>query len=336
MTTNIIRLVDSRSLPQSTTWVALSYCWGGDQPVQTKKENLAQHYAGIAVNSIPKTLRDATFITQHLGHNYLWIDCLCICQNDDGDRDREILKMPDIYQGAIFTISAARARSCDIGFLHNKDSFSPSVLLPASFITNGDGFAQLADNQDIYFKKTLLEPIQKRAWAFQETLLSKRLLRFGTLDTSWDCAEHLLRSRGLGSERSAIALKNSQLAGGEALSESKVSQKWISLVEQYCGRDMKCATDKLVTISAVASAFARLNNYANADYLAGHWKQGLFHSLLWEVAGSESIRRPREYIAPSWSWAFIQNALVWLGGDWPKLEKSYAPRLISAEMRQRL
>lgn len=97
--TSTVSLVDSETLPDSPTWVALSYCWGGDQSIQTKKANLAQHYRGLAVDSLPRTLRDAIFITQQLGQSYLWIDCLCIYQDDDGDKGKEIRKMPDIYQG---------------------------------------------------------------------------------------------------------------------------------------------------------------------------------------------------------------------------------------------
>lgn len=109
----------------------------------------------------------------------------------------------------------------------------------------------------------MLELLQERAWAFQETLLSKRLFTFGTLKTYWDFAEHRISSGRLEPEGSTLALFGYKLAEKAALSELDARKEWLLLAEQYCYRDMKFATDKLVVISAVASTFARLNHYVD-------------------------------------------------------------------------
>jgi len=63
----------------------LSYCWGKDGHVVTTKKDLTQHMQAIDLQSLPTTLRDAVPITRLLGFRYLWIEALCIAQDDDED-----------------------------------------------------------------------------------------------------------------------------------------------------------------------------------------------------------------------------------------------------------
>lgn len=64
------------------SWVALSYCWGNDMLLKTMSHNIEAHKMGIAWHSLPKTHQDAVTITRALGLQYLWIDSLCIIQDD--------------------------------------------------------------------------------------------------------------------------------------------------------------------------------------------------------------------------------------------------------------
>ena len=67
-------------------YAALSYCWGGPQLVRTTKRNLKRHYKEIKMSDLPPTLQDAVLTTDKLGLEYLWVDALCIIQDDDRDR----------------------------------------------------------------------------------------------------------------------------------------------------------------------------------------------------------------------------------------------------------
>jgi hypothetical protein len=74
----------SPSLPQgeAANYIALSHCWGSDQNLTTERATLPERLRGIGWDTLPKTFQDAINITRMLGIRYLWIDSLCIIQND--------------------------------------------------------------------------------------------------------------------------------------------------------------------------------------------------------------------------------------------------------------
>jgi hypothetical protein len=48
-------------------YVALSYKWGGDQPVKTTNKSIYRHMVGIPMGDLPGTVRDAVLIAEKLG-----------------------------------------------------------------------------------------------------------------------------------------------------------------------------------------------------------------------------------------------------------------------------
>jgi hypothetical protein len=81
-------LADTVAIPP-TAYVALSHCWGGIIPVRTLRANLAAHQRALSLASLPRTFRDAVTLTRRLNFRYLWIDSLCIIQDDSDDWARE-------------------------------------------------------------------------------------------------------------------------------------------------------------------------------------------------------------------------------------------------------
>ena len=69
---------------------------------------------------IPKTFQDAITVTRYLGFHYIWIDSLCIVQDDNEDWARESAKMSSIYANAVLTIAASAAADDTYGFLHQR------------------------------------------------------------------------------------------------------------------------------------------------------------------------------------------------------------------------
>lgn len=63
------------------SYVALSYCWGGDSTFVLNVKTIGFLQEGIPLADYPATLRDAIIITRSLGIQYLWIDALCIRQD---------------------------------------------------------------------------------------------------------------------------------------------------------------------------------------------------------------------------------------------------------------
>ncbi|KAM4066594.1 heterokaryon incompatibility protein [Hirsutella rhossiliensis] len=143
-------------------YCALSYCWGGPQPF-------------------------ATTIARNMGIRYIWVDSFCIIQDSQDDVRSEMTKMLDMYTRAQFTVSAASASSCNQGFLGRfPDAATDLFKLPVHVGKDIMGSALIS--------KTCwptvggrLQPINKRAWTFQESLLAQRLLIFTEMNMLLKC-----------------------------------------------------------------------------------------------------------------------------------------------------
>ena len=105
---------------QEGAYIALSYLWGSSQPLQTTQRNLEQHSRGLVVSDLARAYRDAILLVSSLGIPYLWIDALCIIQDNDEDRAREIGDMAFVYENALIVLIAAWAPDPDIGFLRPR------------------------------------------------------------------------------------------------------------------------------------------------------------------------------------------------------------------------
>lgn len=100
-------------------YVALSYVWGGTPTVRlvgANKSTLLQ-VGGLlnAWDSLPRTIRDAIVLVRKLGAGYLWIDSLCLVQDDEEDIKRGVDAMDKIYTKAWLTIIAAHGHNADAG-----------------------------------------------------------------------------------------------------------------------------------------------------------------------------------------------------------------------------
>ena len=80
-------------------YLALSYCWGKPQPLATtlRKKNFVQLKTGILLSSLAETIQDAIVLCRKLDVGYLWVDALCIIQDDGVDWSSESQKMALIY-----------------------------------------------------------------------------------------------------------------------------------------------------------------------------------------------------------------------------------------------
>jgi hypothetical protein len=90
-------------------YAALSYCWGGDQMAKTVKSRVAAYEKDIPLHTLPRTIHDALIVTRGIGLRYLWVDAMCIVQDDGDDMAEQIGQMYAVYRSAYVTISAATA-----------------------------------------------------------------------------------------------------------------------------------------------------------------------------------------------------------------------------------
>jgi hypothetical protein len=120
-----VHLVETTSI-QKGSWVALSHQWGTGRQFRTVTTNLQEHIAGIKIDHLPHTFRDAVKVTRAIGCPYLWIDSICIVQGPDGDFQQEAKQMEQVYSGAYCVLAASRHPGHDAGFLGPRTEASAS------------------------------------------------------------------------------------------------------------------------------------------------------------------------------------------------------------------
>lgn len=111
---------------QDIRYATLSHCWGDSLPLYTTKETEPLYSQEIPSGLIPPTFRDALTIARALDIPYLWIDALCIVQDDHVEWQNEASKMQDIYSGGSLTIAAADAFNSLGGCFFNDNRSSDS------------------------------------------------------------------------------------------------------------------------------------------------------------------------------------------------------------------
>jgi hypothetical protein len=87
-------------------YMTLSHRWGDVQPCKTTIQNMPQRLREIKMEELPTTFQHAVIITRKLDVRFLWIDSLCIVQDDPSDWEVEASKMASIYSASFLTIAA--------------------------------------------------------------------------------------------------------------------------------------------------------------------------------------------------------------------------------------
>jgi hypothetical protein len=291
-------------------YAALSYCWGVEQPQKTTKTNMKPYYTNIDHLSLPKTIQDAILATHKLGLSFLWVDSLCIIQDDDVDISSQMKIMGGIYRGAYLTISASIARSSNEGFLHSKTDMASQDPWHSISVRKGnqaDGrlfLTPITFSRQPHVDSPLDEPINERAWTLQESLLSSRVLYYGSRQVFWRCHEKSFSDGGLNAD---YFHRDVCFEPGGLSTDFNPTYTWPTIVETYTKRTLTMPNDKLSAISAIAQ---EINNFFQPGdvYLAGMWKSTFCANLVWCV--QPTLPRPL-YRAPSWSWASVDGTVSW-------------------------
>jgi hypothetical protein len=161
-------------------YVALSYVWGGPQPFQntmaTEKLLSRPHGISIQNKTIPATIRDAMEVVALLGERYLWVDSLCIVQDDHESKMEQIANMGNIYSRAVLTIVAGAGDNANAGL----PGIRPNTRSSTQFTAQVQGM--ILANEQPYMHDTIEQSKWfSRAWTYQERELSKRTLLFSEM-----------------------------------------------------------------------------------------------------------------------------------------------------------
>ncbi|KAF5589818.1 uncharacterized protein FSUBG_11020 [Fusarium subglutinans] len=289
----------------SHRYTALTYCWGPEphasKQLKTTSVNIHQHLQHIPEFSLPQVIKDAVAVTRTLCIPFLWVDALCILQDETSDWDKQCVVMERIYGNAHLTLAAASSDNCEEGFIKKKDR----IVLP--FRRTPHDIQVFGIYSPRYEEETGREISPsawfQRGWTFQERLASTRILVFANENIHFICkffGESMGRERftplGLYDMLDRVAIDSG--------STTAIYQEWNEIIEQICSKthELTRKTDFLPSIAGIASLLSkRLGN----DYIAGSRRPvPTYHGLLRE------LESPSPYIAPSWSWASRHEKLI--------------------------
>ncbi|KAH7399188.1 heterokaryon incompatibility protein-domain-containing protein [Phaeosphaeria sp. MPI-PUGE-AT-0046c] len=310
-------------------YVVLSHCWGSLGPAKLIDELISQFQQGIPLEQLPRSFLDAITITRQLGFKYLWIDALCISQDNAADWAEEAPKMAYYYGQSALMIAATAAEDSSKGILSERH-------VPYSPI--------MGKEKKYYLRQQLLgwewdieySILASRGWAAQERILAPRVLHYTKRQMIWECVEGLrfeascikgavidsgqvnMRShkskiqqfvtQGLNIAQSAYVKAESADSTNSMLPATEDSitrvHGWLQCVDNFSICKLTVSSDKLHAISGIASIMNHENQMGT--YLAGLWSKHLAAGLTWSRTWA-LLTSPPEYRAPSWSWASLDG-----------------------------
>ncbi|KAI0392353.1 HET-domain-containing protein [Xylariaceae sp. FL0594] len=327
---SLVRLVETKDaglakLGDRLRYIAVSHPWGDKNEhhhYSTRSSNIIQHRNGIDVGVLPATFRDAIQVTQELGIRYVWIDALCIIQDEVKDFNNEAQHMETVFSSAYCVIAATRAKGMSSGFLSTR----PSRKVVKMQRRKEEAF-YICEAIDDFQRDVIEGMLNQRGWVLQERALARRTIYFADNQTYWECG------RGVRCETLTKMYNNQAAFLGDARFPKVATESpkggrirlYELLFKQYSRLQFSNAYDRPLAIAGLEqrlwTAFKTTGGYGIIDRFFGL-------SLLWlrdpeetprmvPIQFSESPRRS----VPSWSWMAYEGAITYMdppfgGVDW--------------------
>ena len=311
------------SSDNTVRYVALSYVWGSQaQPLTLSRANhkALSKKGAINLEEISRTISDAAVVVEMLGERYLWVDALCILQDDQDDLAEQIPVMGQIYSRSLVTIMAAASIDSNSGLpgvstrcrsaQRISEPLNGGVLLRTC--TPKD--TQKSDffgwgKQNNYLKNSKWDT---RGWTFQEKVLSRRCLFFMEEQVYWECqraswCEETCLETGP-EYRFSLEVPNLRFFSdrdfpvGKKMAGEDVIWVFSSLIEEYTSRTLTCGQD---TYKAFSGLVRILEDLTGATIFQGLHVSEFNRCLCWKNGESSNLRSGNQF--PSWSW------LAWTG-----------------------
>lgn len=281
--------------PCHTRYIALSYVWGPIPQLCATKDNLDALYTPGAFSNgtvnIAQIIRSAMDFVEAIGEQYLWVDALCIVQDDQTDKEHQISNMHFVYNAALLAIVAAASESSTSALPGLQDS----ARRKSQFIRDVKGFRLTVGPPELS-DTVKRSKWHTRGWCFQEYMLSRRLVYFFEDQVYFEC---------LDSWRCEMWDENDQTTTKTLLDIYKA-------VEEYTTRQLSAESDRWNAFAAYSFSSA-VADCSESALRHGIELRHFPRNLMWESVKC-AIRRDctmrslgREWTFPSWSWT------GWLG-----------------------
>lgn len=312
--------------PLNSEYACLSYCWRRKVPVKLTKALLNAFEKDIEWDTLPLTFQDALPLCRGLGLEYLWIDALCIIQDDDADWRREASRMASIYSQSFITFAASKSQNACEGLYsathicQHQQNLS-STILPESVgpsFSSAESLESLRSfhmsTSDGSLHRVILRkgsdhrlerlPLTSRGWAFQERLLSPRVVHFGDEELIWECMGMTSCDCGFAPPPDRALSKAQRM---DVAANSCAPLRWYDIVIHYVRLNLTFQD----VFPALQGLARRMQEERQSEYFAGLWSDTLLQDLLWRVVSTKGARRTQPYLAPTWSWASMSGDLQW-------------------------
>jgi hypothetical protein len=314
---NQVRLYETNDQGKTDKYACLSHRWGASPETmfRTTQATFSSFKEDIPWASLPRTFQDAISVTRKLHLGFLWIDSLCIIQDDHQDWEQQSAKMATIYQNAYITL-AATASDGPEGGCYTTDS-SPQLHwneAPLAIVRYQDGTERQLSARRPFDHNIHSLPLLSRGWVYQERVLSPRMLHFAGEELVWECGRSI--DCECGAEDLANKFEHPRISDdddennnsyvGPVSGHPHYLRGWMQIVADYTALSLTKSNDIFPALSGIAKVFAA---QSNDKYIAGLWKRTLVQNLLWYFTGEPIHSDPSTmpWRAPSWSWASVTS-----------------------------
>ncbi|KAK3901277.1 HET-domain-containing protein [Staphylotrichum tortipilum] len=303
-------------------YVTLSHRWDAALGCKTTRGNLGDRRRGIELVGLPTTFREAVVVCCEVGVRYLWIDALCIVQDDSGDWDREAARMADVYSNSVFTISALDSDGSQGGLFRDRTpTDAESVTFPSPAPDHAGMMIGVRVAAPMFHKEMDASPLTPRGWVFQERVLSTATLHYGAKQMTWECRSMVAteRSGRVHDFMEALTYEFGRTLWVARKDGWKTMAQWYDMLGYFTRKRFTVPTDRLPAAMGVAKMLEPLVwGQRENVFIAGLWSGALAKQLIWRYDSADAHRvlgpptldliwvppgwRPRQ---PSWSWISV-------------------------------
>ncbi|KAK5659842.1 hypothetical protein OQA88_13305 [Cercophora sp. LCS_1] len=340
----ILKLVEP---DEPVPYVALSYCWGANTLhwTTTTKSNIESHRKWISALTIPRTIAEAIQMARLLGFEYIWIDALCIVQDDVDDWTAEAARMGNVYGNAELVISANVTNDCTrptagfqtVGVAYQVcfpldgffDKVAPGVVWdeslgdaefpsPATFTSRDAVVLRMAHLHSIA-QAGVYRPLDARGWTCQESLLGRRMLSVTGFECLWTCDQGVDCECG----ESQTVLEN-QIADAKkgqmwesTLSYRPVQRLRRAAVEGRVTEDLPCLATMRNTWRQLVGDYTQRGLTVESDKLIAVSGMARVFGKVFSMLSQDWENPTPSYLAGIWR-DNVHQDLLWFGQRFPQ------------------
>ncbi|KAG1840271.1 heterokaryon incompatibility protein-domain-containing protein [Suillus subalutaceus] len=304
--------------PSGCRYVALSYVWGvNGAEYWTTKDDIAKRSmpGGLNAANLPDTITDSISFVRQLGERYIWIDALCIIQDDSQDKVIQLHAMDLVYGLSYFTLIAAGGKTAR----DPLPGYRPRTRTPQIHIEVIQGL-HLFVTPPTHEVALALSVWITRCWTYQECALSCRRIYFTEKQVYFDCRCQVFREDIVAESEADFSTSFVRYPRGEYFPASTDSFKsYMFAVERCTRRNLTVESDIVDAPTGVTNALVvafGLGDPARA-FQYGMMLTELHHALLWQH--DPHTPRVRRSLAeggdsswPSWAWATWRGAVIYM------------------------